>query len=113
MNEQKKTTAVDLADELEQRNVDGRYDYMIKRARGNGYHCFKHDQNPEYADCICPKTELYEHLSKFPELDDIKAAVADGVYDESPDEQDKAIMREWFKEDGEDGKRLMKAIGLD
>lgn len=107
-----KTTSVDLVEELTKRNVHGKFDAIIERAKNNGYHDFKFDSNPLYADCMCPKSELYEQLSDFPELADIANDVFNGVYDESADEQDKETMRNWLEPDGEKGERLIEVLGL-
>ncbi len=107
-----KTTNVELVEELSLRNTNRRYDSIIERAKNNGYHCFKFDTNPKYSDCLCPKTELCEHLSAFPELDDIRSEVMNGNYDESPDADDKAMMRGWLSNDGDKGERLMDVLGL-
>jgi hypothetical protein len=89
----KKTTNVDLVTVLKERNKDGKYDALIARASENGYHDFKCDDD-KYPDSICPKTDLVNDLASFPELSDIRQDVMDGVYDESPDAEDKARMEE-------------------
>jgi len=111
-----KTTKVDLVKELTELNVNGKYNAIINRAKNNGYHDFKFEDvpnHPEYGDCICPKAQLVEDLSKFPELNQIRDAVINGQFDESPDEPDKDIMRGWLKNDGESGERMIKVLGLD
>ncbi len=108
----KKTTSLELVQELTARNSNGKYDSIIERAKNNGYHDFKFDQNPLYGDCICPKMELHGHLAAFPELSDIRDAVANGDYDETADEADKEMMREWLKDDGESGERMIDILGL-
>jgi hypothetical protein len=108
----KKTTTIDLVNALTKRNVDGKYDKIIERAKDNGYHDFKFEQSGKYPDCICPKVELVEDLSVFPELEDVRSDVMNGVYDESPDEQDKEVMRGWLKEDGDKGDAMAKVLGL-
>lgn len=110
-----KTTSGDLVNELTAINVNGRYDKIIERAKNNGYHDFKFDQNPdhpEYANCACPITQLVADLSFFPELKDLRQRVIQGEFDETPDEADKQMMRNWLKEDGEEGDALAKIIGL-
>lgn len=73
-----------------------KYKSIIERASLNAYHDFKFDQipgHPEYGDTICPKIQLVEDLSRFPELNDIRKAVMDGEYDDAPDEVDDFSMR--------------------
>jgi len=86
-----KTTNVELVQELTERNTEGKYDKIIERAKGNGYHDFKFDED-KYEDCICPKIDLVNDLSAFPELEDVRKGVVNGDYDESPDEDDKKKM---------------------
>ncbi len=107
-----KTTAIELVNELTLRNTSGNYDTIIERAKNNGYHDFKHDQNPLYDDCICPKTKLVEDLEKFPELNDIRLSVMNGDFDESPDEEDNEIMLGWLLKDGEKGQKMADILGL-
>lgn len=92
----------DLAIILSKRNIDHKYDAIIKRAANNGYHDFKFDtiiDHPEYGECISPKMQLVEDLSDFPELEDISEAVMGGDYDESADEKDELMMQHWLIED--------------
>ena len=95
----RKSTNVDLVKELTERNTEGeekyegKYDKIIERAKENGYHDFKFDED-KYPDCICPKIDLVQDLSKFPELEDIRKGVINGDYDESPDDDDKKMMIE-------------------
>ncbi len=103
-----KTTTKDLVQELTGRNSAGRYDSIIARAKDNGYHDFKCTDE----DIICPKMDLCNDLSVFPELADIRQAVMDGEYDESPDEEDNKEMRSWLEKDGEAGKRMINLLGL-
>lgn len=88
-----KTTNVELVQELTERNTEGKYDKIIERAKDCGYHDFKMDDD-KYEDSIGPKIDLVNDLSKFPELEDIRQGVINGVYDESPDEEDKRKMEE-------------------
>jgi hypothetical protein len=89
----KKTTNIELVNELIKRNSSGKYHAIIERARENGYHDFKFDED-KYPDCTCPKIDLVNDLTEFSELSDIRKAVIDGEYDESPDEDDKKKMME-------------------
>jgi hypothetical protein len=88
MSEQRKSSNVDLPAELAARNIDGKYDKLIERAKNNWYHDFK---NPDHVPD--GKMQLIDDLSRFPELNDIRMAVMDGDYDDSPDAADKADMR--------------------
>jgi len=90
-----KSTNKELVEELTERNTKGKYDALIERAKTNGYHDFKFDED-KYADCICPKTDLVNDLFAFPELADVRKDVINGVYDESPDEEDKAQLAKDF-----------------
>jgi hypothetical protein len=89
-----KTTNVELVKELSERNTNGKYDALIERARTNGYHDFKFDDEDKYPDSVCPKIDLVADLAKFPELSDIRQSVINGDYDESPDDNDKKKMAE-------------------
>lgn len=93
---------IDLALILKARDAE-KYKTIITRAANLGYHDFKFDtipDHPEYADCICPKMQLVEDLSVFPELNDIRKQVIDGKYDEPADGQDQEMMRGWLIQDG-------------
>lgn len=89
-----KTTNVELVQELTERNIEGKYDKIIERAKENGYHDFKMDD--EKYDSICGKMDLVSHLSIFPELEDIRQGVINGDYDESPDSDDIAELEKYF-----------------
>lgn len=85
-----KSTNKELVEVLTKRNTEGKYNDIIFRAKNNGYHDFKFDE--DVYDCVCPKIDLVADLSVFPELNDVRADVIDGAYDESPDEDDKKRM---------------------
>ena len=97
-----KSTMVELPAELEALNKDGKYDHIIAEAKAGEYHDFKNKKH------VCGKVAVVGELAKFPELAHIRTAVMNGEYDESPDEEDKAQMREDFK----DSPELLKMIGL-
>ncbi|TXI90019.1 MAG: hypothetical protein E6Q36_02275 [Chryseobacterium sp.] len=99
----RKNTMVELVQELEALNKDGKYDEMIAEAKAGEYHDFK---NTKY---ICGKVEVVNKLSKFPELDHIRQAVINGEYDESPDEEDKAQLRKELENDP----GLLRELGLE
>lgn len=104
---------IDIAKILSDRDPV-KYKAIIERAANNGYHDHKFEKipgHPEYADCVCPKVQLYEDLSKFPELSDIRADVTHGKYDEPADEEDVEEMRGWLIEsEAPDG--AFKALGF-
>lgn len=84
----KKSTNKELVQELQARNITGKYNKLIDNAKANRYHDFK---NPP--DVVCGKVELVADLEAFPELSDISDAVLRGVYDEQADEEDKVMLR--------------------
>lgn len=87
---------------------------IIERASLNGYHDYKFMKvvgHPEYAECACPKMQLVEDLSVYPELNDIRMQVIDGVYDEKADEEDQEEMRMWLLDDNASD-TLFKALGF-
>jgi hypothetical protein len=96
-----KSTNKELVEELTARNLDGRYDQLIKNAVNNFYHDYK---APE--EIVCGKMELVKDLSNYPELGDISTKVMEGEYDEVADEEDKAQMR------AELPKSIWDALGL-
>lgn len=92
---------IDLAEILSKRNPE-KYKSIIERAALNGYHDHKFDKIPghsEYGECVCPKIQLVDDLSTFPELNDIRQEVMDGKYDEPADETDQEEMRGWLLDD--------------
>lgn len=103
----------DLAEILSKRDPI-KYKAIIERAVNNGFHDHKFDKivgHPEYGNCVCPKVELVNQLSAFPELADIRKQVMDGVYDEPADQEDQAEMRGWLIDDNApDG--MFKQLGF-
>jgi hypothetical protein len=69
-------TNQDLPEMLRQRNKDGKYDELIKKAEAFGYHDFKGYN-------ALPKMTLVKDLELFPELADISTLVMKGQFDES------------------------------
>lgn len=104
----------DLAEILSLRDKD-KYATIIERASLYGYHDFKFcsiPNHPEYADCICPKMQLASDLSQYPELNDVRNDVINGVYDdEGADETDLHEMRLGLLDDN-CGDSLFQALGL-
>lgn len=99
---------VELVTELEARNTpDGRYNQLIEEARAGEFHDYKNDKY------ICGKVEFVRIVaSKFPELQDIAEEFKAGVYDEQPDEEDKAMMRADMKANGMSDEQIEKLFGL-
>lgn len=92
---------IDLAEILSNMDVV-KYKSIIERAALYGYHDHKFDSIPghsEYGECICPKMQLVEDLSAFPELNHIRKEVINGKYDEPADKQDQAEMIGWLMDD--------------
>lgn len=69
-------TDKELVELLEQRNVSGRYDNLIARAKSGDFHDFKTTTE------ATPKMALAHELAQFPELNDVRQAVINGMYDE-------------------------------
>lgn len=98
-----KRPSKDLAEILTSRNISGKYDAIIERARNNGYHDHKFHKipgHPEYGECDCPKIKLYQDLLQFPELQDIREQVLDGFFDDPADAEDIQEMRQDLLMDG-------------
>lgn len=80
-----------LADILALRNTHGRYGHIIARCLNDGYNDFKFDRvpgHPKYAEDICPKVVLMDHLCAFPELKDLAERVYKGEFDDVADDDD-------------------------
>lgn len=94
---------------------DEKYQSIIERAELNGYHDFKFDNIPghaEYGNCVCPKIQLVNDLTLYPELNFIRKDVVDGKYDEMQDEQDQEEMRGWLIDDNAPDE-IFDSLGLD
>lgn len=107
---QRKSTMVELVDELTKRNTDGKYDELISEAKAGEYHDYK---NKKHA---CGKVAFCAEASKFPELVDIIEDVQHGVYDEQADEDDKAMMIADIRENTPNkaaADAMIKTLGLD
>ena len=59
-----KSTNKELVDELIKRNTKGKYHSIIERARDNGYHDFKFDED-KYPDCVCPKSATFQNFQNW------------------------------------------------
>lgn len=91
----------DLAEILSKRDPE-KYKAIIERAANNGYHDHKFDKipgHPEYANTACPKMQLVQDLSFFPELNDIRSRAMDGEWDDPADGEDAEEMRGWLMDD--------------
>lgn len=98
------STNKELVEDLLQINQTGKYNQLIANAKANRYHDYK---NPE--DVICGKHEVVKDIDQLndPNLKEIRDKVIDGYYDETPDEEDKEMMRQDLPE------AMWKALGLD
>lgn len=113
------TTNKELVEILQERNHEGKYDRIINRAKENGYHDFKFDED-KYPDCICPKIDLVADLMKFPELLDVRQSVIDGDFDESPDQEDRdkmeqemPFLKNAFEPDEDDEEAFLQEFNLE
>lgn len=91
----------DLSEILRQRDAE-KYKAITERAALNGYHDHKFDKipgHPEYGECNCPKMQLVQDLSLFPELEDVRQDVINGKYDEPADKEDQEEVRGWLMDD--------------
>jgi hypothetical protein len=107
---ERKSTMVELVDELTKRNKDGKYDELISEAKAGEYHDYK---NKKHA---CGKVAFCADASKFPELNDLIQDVQHGVYDEVADADDKAMMIQDLKDNcssPQEAERMIKMLGLD
>ncbi|MFN3405172.1 MAG: hypothetical protein ACK40G_13825 [Cytophagaceae bacterium] len=95
---------------LELRNTNGKYDHIIQKAKKGGYHDYKFDLVYPETEALCPKMELIDELSQFPELEDIIDMVVSGDFDDRPDEEDKERLRKDLRENGSEG--LQDLLGL-
>lgn len=105
----KKSTIIDLVVELTALNPDGVLDAIIAEAQAGEFHDYK---NNKYT---CGKMALVELLQPFERCNSIRLDVINGVYDESPDEEDKAMMRKELTEGmpEESAKEMIRKLGLE
>ena len=92
--------------ELNKFNFDGRLNEIINKPRQGYYHDFKFDLvDPDsmYPD---PKTQLLSELEPFPELENVRQSVIDGIFDDRADASDWDRMALEF----EDNPSLVEAI---
>jgi len=80
---------------------------IIRQAQAGEFHDFK---NTTY---VCGKVALVEMLQETnePKLISIAKAVVNGEYDESPDEEDKAMMKKDWLDDGGTEEQYKKLFG--
>lgn len=84
----RKSTNIELVEELEKVNITHKFDTIIKNAKNFRYHDYK---APE--DVVCGKMEFVKDAAKFPELFYLSRRIQMGEFDEEADEADKAEMR--------------------
>jgi hypothetical protein len=92
---------VELVEVLQERNKDGKYDALIKRAKEGQYHDYKN------TDTICGKMAFVQESLPFEELRDVREDIAAGKYDEEADASDKEEMRKGLPE------HMWPLLGLD
>lgn len=92
---QKKSTNKELVTRLEGINKDGILDTVITNAKNNRYHDYK---APE--DVVCGKVQAVGEIQQAVQGTSIELSgrevieeIVGGIYDETPDEDDKAVMR--------------------
>lgn len=110
-NEQQKSTMVELVEELEKLPQTPEIAEMIAEAKAGEYHDYK---NQKY-DCgkvaVVGKLEAAASLPRTPRavkgaLKALRQRVVDGEFDETADEEDKAMMRR------ETPREMWPALGL-
>jgi len=92
-----------------------RYKAIIERAANQGYHDHKFDKipdHPEYGTTMCPKIQLVNDLSQFPELEEIRQQVMSGDFDDEADAEDQQEMRGWLMDDNSPD-AMFKTLGFD
>lgn len=89
----KKPSSTLLPEILQKRNINGRYDELIKKAKAFLYDDYKFCEIDPDCDYVCPKIMLVDDLSKFPELSDLIQKTTIGEFDDEADAEDKAILR--------------------
>lgn len=95
----RKSTMIELVQELEKAPRSALVDQMINEARAGEYHDYK---NKKY---ICGKTAVV-HLLTVANLLDLAKRVTEGEFDEQADEQDKEQMRKFAP------KKMWRVLGL-
>lgn len=95
----RKCTIKDLPNDIKKAVENYEFNALLKeiitKAEAGEFHDFKSED-------ACAKTTLYNllHHTGDVRLEEIKNNVAKGVYDESPDEEDKAKIKKDFFENG-------------
>lgn len=102
MSTERKSTMIELVDELRKLPQTDNIKFMIKEALTGEYHDYK---NRKYN---CGKIEAFTRLRELGH-DELAARIASGEFDETMDAEDEAAMREDLA--GSPG--LAKALGLD
>ncbi len=105
----KKTTHIDLVNELTALNKKGNYTQLISECAAGKYHDFK-------SELQMPKVALHNQLVilalSTKELDKIIMDVSNGVYDESPDYDDAISMRNDIISNSGKDSFLLKSLQL-
>lgn len=89
----RKSTMVDLVDELLKLPRSPAIDFMVEEALSGEYHDYK---NKKY---VCGKMESSQRLRKLGYVD-LAKRIENGEFDELADEEDKKIMRDQLDESG-------------
>lgn len=105
MTQQRKSTMVELVEELQALPPSPEIDEMIAEAKAGEYHDYK---NRKY---VCGKMAVYGKL-KAAGLDDLANRITAGEFDEEADAEDIKNMREELGE-GPEAEAMAKALGLD
>ncbi len=101
----RKSTMVELVDELKNLPQSPELDFIIQEALAGEYHDYK---NKKYT---CGKVESHNKLKKLGH-DDLANRIANGEFDEEADEQDKAELKKSALEGGFNEAQCEKLFGL-
>lgn len=89
----RKSTMIELVQELEKLQKTPQIDFIISEAKAGEYHDYK---NNKY---VCGKVAASSHLRQAG-LIDLAKRIEDGEFDEEADEQDKAYLKKVAIEGG-------------
>ena len=96
----RKSTMVELVQELEKLPKSKEIDFMIEEAKAGEYHDYK---NKKY---VCGKLESSQKLRYLGYIN-LARRIEDGEFDEEADEEDKKMMREELNND-----RVASILGI-
>jgi len=104
---QRKSTMIELVEELRKLPKSKEIDFMIKEALAGEYHDYK---NVKYC---CGKIESYSRLRKLGHVD-LAEKIKNGEFDEIADEDDKNMMRNDLKDNMtlKQANEMNKLLGL-